>query len=214
MCLMPHKNINIIIADDHTLFRQALRSLLAQYADISITGEAANGEELLRVLNSCQAHIVLLDVHMPIMSGVEALDVLRTRFPDIKVIIISSDFSPFLLTEYTKKGVHGFLPKGCDTDILIEAIHETMAKGNSLAISKALIQKNHSPFTNPFQLTEKEMQVLSHTSKGLSNKDIASTMHVAERTVEFHKTNIYTKTGSKSLADMIAYGIKNGLDKL
>ncbi len=211
---MSHKKINIIIADDHVMFRQTLSSFL-QYDDaIKIQGQAGNGEELLHVLNSKKADIILLDVHMPIMSGVEALAILKTRFPDIKVIIISSDFSPFLLNEYTKIGVHGFLPKGCDTQVLLDAIHETIKFGNSLSISQALLQKTNTPYTNPFLLTKKEMQVLSLTSKGNSNKKIASTIYVTERTVEFHKTNIYNKTGLQSLSEMIAYGIKNGLDKL
>lgn len=211
---MPRKKINIIIADDHVLFRQALGSFLQLDDTINIQGEAGNGEELLHVLNSKKADVILLDVHMPVMGGVEAMAILKTRFPDVKIIIISSDFSPFLLCEYTEKGAHGFLPKNCDATMLIQAIHQTIGQGNSLSISNELIKKNNTSFKNPFDLTEKEMQVLSLTSKGNSNKSIASTINVSERTVEFHKTNIYSKTGIKSLAEMIAYGIKNGLDKL
>lgn len=207
-------NINLVIADDHAMFRQGLITVLKTYPDFSILGEAGNGEELLKLLNSRKADIVLLDIRMPVMDGAQTVDILRMRFPDIKIIMVSMDFSPFLLDQYIEKGVHGFIPKGCDIEILIEAIFDVRKYGECFPLSRSIISRKTMPFKNHFNLTEQEMRVLSLTCKGNSNKEIGGALHIAERTVEFHKTNIYLKTGLKSLSDLIAYGIKNGLDVL
>lgn len=208
------KEIRIVVADDHSMFRQGIVMLLKHYTDVTIIGEAGNGEELLKLLNSRTADIILLDIHMPVMNGTQALDILKIRFPDIKIIIISTDFSSFLLEEYIKRGIHGFIPKGCDIEILMEAINDVSKYGECYPLSRSIISRKTLPFKNHFSLTEKEMKVLSLTCKGNSNKEIAFILEVAERTVEFHKTNIYLKTDLKNLADLISYGIKNGLDNI
>lgn len=207
--------VRIVIADDHAMIRQAIVSFLQDYiSEVFIVGEAADGEELLKVLNSQKADMVLLDLNMPVMNGAKALEVIRKRFPDLKIIVISSDFSPFLLESYLKKGVHGYIPKGSDIEVLVRAILEVQKNGNCFAISKSLIKTKTEAYKNPYKLTPKEMQVLSFTSKGHSNKEIGGFLEVSESAIEYHKTNIYNKTGLKSLADLISYGIKNGLDNL
>ncbi|MES2516451.1 MAG: response regulator transcription factor [Bacteroidota bacterium] len=208
------EKMRIVIADDHAMFRQGLRELLAYFPEITIVGEAANGEELLQLLSTRPADIVLVDIRMPIMNGSQAIDILHVRFPDLKIIVVSADANLFLLEEYRKKGAHGLIPKGCDIEMLIEAMKETKKHGDCLALSKSVIQRSALVFKNPFNLTEKEMQVLSLTSKGHANKYIADVLSVAESTVESHKTKIYAKTGLKTPGELIAYGINNSLDLL
>jgi DNA-binding NarL/FixJ family response regulator len=208
------EKMRIIIADDHAMFRQGLRELLAYFPEINIIGEAANGEELLQLLNSRSADIVLMDIRMPIMNGSQAIDILKVRFPDLKIIVVSADANLFLLEEYRKKGAHGLIPKGCDIEKLIEALKDTKKHGDCMGLSKSIIQRSALVFKNPFNLTEKEMQVLSLTSKGQSNKEIARTLNITESTLESHKTKIYAKTGMKTPGELIAYGIHNSLDLL
>ncbi|MES2763186.1 MAG: response regulator transcription factor [Bacteroidota bacterium] len=208
------EKMRIFIADDHAMFRQGLRELLAYFPEVTIAGEAANGEELLHLLNSRSADIVLLDIRMPIMNGSEALPVLKARYPDLRIIIVSADANLFLLEEFHKKGAHGLIPKGCNIELLMEAMKDTKKYGDCLGLSKSIIQRSAMVFKNPFNLTEKEMQVLSYTAKGLSNKDIAGALNMAESTVESHKTKIYAKTGMKTPGELIAYGINNSLDLL
>lgn len=210
---MPN-SIRIIIAEDHAMVRQTLSDFLHQQEDMTMVGEAGNGEELLALLNSRPADLILLDLHMPIMNGAQTLDIITKRFPDIKIIIISMDFGPFLLDEYLRKGAHGFIPKGCDIEVLLRAIYEIKANGNCIALSKSLIKTKAPAFNNSFGLTKKQLHVLSLTCKGSSNAEIASMLNITTSAVEFHKKNIYLKTGLKSQADLIAYGIKNGLDML
>ena len=210
---MP-KPLRIIIAEDHAMIRQTLAGFLHEQEGITMVGEAGNGEELLSLLNSRNADLVLLDLHMPVMNGAETLRVLKSRFPDIKVVIISMDFGPYLLEEYTRRGADGYIPKGCDIDVLLRAIYEVKAYGHCLPLSRNLVKTKMSSFENSFDLTDKQLQVISLTCKGNTNLEIAAVLDITMSAVEFHKKNIYLKTGFKSQADLIAYGIKNGLDML
>lgn len=197
------------------MFRQGISSLLKFDPGLSVTGEAANGSELLKTLNGRQADIVLLDIQMPVMNGSQTLEVLRQRFPDLGVIIVSMEFNPSIVQHYFDRGAHGFIPKGCDVDVLVDAIYQVREHGNcydlSFELAVRLNKYSIKNFENTYVLSAREIEVLRLACRGNSNKQIGHTLRITERTVEFHKTNIYLKTGLKSLSDMIAYGIKNGL---
>jgi DNA-binding NarL/FixJ family response regulator len=208
------QNIHLIITDDHALFRQGLISLLKEYPEIKVVGQAANGEELLKLLNKKKADIILLDIQMPVMNGRRTLEHIKERFPDLKIMLVSMDFSTSLLEEYIIKGINGFIPKGCDIDTLLQAIYLIKKEGNCFALSRTILHKQEHPFINNFGLTEREITVIGLACQGKSNKEIGKLLSIKERTVEFHKTNIYTKTGFKNPADLISYGVKNGLDLL
>lgn len=197
------------------MFRQGIISLLKFDPGLSVIGEASNGSELLKTLNSRQADVVLLDIQMPVMTGTQTLEVLRQRFPDPRVIMVSMEFNPSIVAMYFEKGAHGFIPKGCDVEVLVEAIYKVKENGNCYDLSTELAARlnKHSleNFENTYVLSSREVEVLRLACQGNSNKQIGHMLRIAERTVEFHKTNIYLKTGLKSLSDLIAYGIKNGL---
>lgn len=200
------------------MFRQGIASLLASEPGIEVAGEAANGRELLKTLNGLRADMVLLDIQMPVMNGTEALEVLKQRFPDLRIIIVSMEFNPAMAEEYFQRGAHGFVPKGSDVEVLITAIRQVKQLGNCFSLSFELTARlnKHAlkTFRNDFVLSAREIEVIRLACKGNSNKEIGQCLHIAERTVEFHKTNIYLKTGFKNLSDLIAYGIRNGLDVL
>lgn len=209
------EKIRIAIADDHRMFRQGIIALLSLNERIKVVGEVSDGSELLLLLNSLYADIVLLDIQMPIMNGIQALEILKQRFPDLGVIIVSMEFNPNMAEEYFERGAHGFIPKGCDVEVLVNAIYQVKEKGNcyelSFELASSLNKNSIKSFKNSYVLSLREIEVLRLTCKGNSNKEIAQVLRIAERTVEFHKTNIYMKTGLKSLSDLIAYGIKSGL---
>lgn len=200
------------------MFRQGIISLLKFDPKLLVSAEAANGRELLKILNGTRADVVLLDIQMPVMNGTETLEVLKQRFPDLGVIIVSMEFNPAIAEDYFERGAHGFIPKGCDVEVLVQAIYEVKQKGNcyDLSFDLAVQLNKHSlkAFKNNFVLSVREIEVLRLTCQGNSNKEIGQALRIAERTVEFHKTNIYLKTGLKSLSDLIAYGIRKGLDVL
>jgi DNA-binding NarL/FixJ family response regulator len=211
-----NEKIRIVIADDHRMFRQGLNALLNLNERIKVVGEVSDGSELLLFLSNFYVDIVLLDIQMPVMNGTQALEVLKQRFPDHRIIMVSMEFNAFMLEEYFKRGAHGFIPKGCDIEVLIEAIYKVKEEGHCHNLSFKLVAQlnKHSlkPFKNKFILSPREIEVLSLTCRGNSNKEVGTMLQITERTVEFHKTNIYSKTGLKNLSDLIAYGIKNGLD--
>lgn len=213
-----NEKIRIVIADDHAMFRQGIISLLKFDPRLIVTAEAGNGRDLLKILNGTRADVVLLDIQMPVMNGTETLEVLKQRFPDLGVIIVSMEFNPAIAEDYFERGAHGFIPKGCDVELLVQAIYEVKQKGNcyDLSFDLAAQLNKHSlkAFKNNFVLSAREIEVLRLACQGNSNKEIGQALRIAERTVEFHKTNIYLKTGLKSLSDLIAYGIRNGLDVL
>ncbi len=210
-----NKKIRIVIADDHAMFRQGIISLLKFDPRLSVIGEAANGSELLKTLNGRQADIILLDIQMPVMNGTQTLEILRQRFPDQGVIMVSMEFNPSIVARYFEKGAHGFIPKGCDVEVLVDAIYKVKETGNcydlSFELANRLNKYSLKNFENTYVLSTREVEVLRLACQGNSNKEIARILRIAERTVEFHKTNIYMKTGLKSLSDLIAYGIKSGL---
>jgi len=197
------------------MFRQGIISLLKVDPKLLVIGEAANGSELLKTLNGRHADIALLDIRMPVMSGTQALEVLRQRFPDLRVIMVSMEFNPSIVARYFEKGAHGFIPKGCDIEVLVEAIYKVREAGNcydlSVELAGRLNKYSLKNFENTYVLSSREVEVLRLACQGNSNKEIGHMLRIAERTVEFHKTNIYMKTGLKSLSDLIAYGIKSGL---
>lgn len=197
------------------MFRQGIISLLKFDPKLSVIGEAANGSELLKTLNGRQADIILLDIQMPVMNGTQALEILRQRFPDQGVIMVSMEFNPSIVARYFEKGAHGFIPKGCDVEVLVDAIYKVKESGNcydlSFELAHRLNKYSLKNFENTYVLSTREVEVLRLACQGNSNKEIAQVLRIAERTVEFHKTNIYMKTGLKSLSDLIAYGIKSGL---
>lgn len=200
------------------MFRQGIIALLSTDPGIEIAGEASDGRGLLQILNSKRADVVLLDIQMPVMNGTQALGVLKQRFPDLGVIIVSMEFNPAIVAEYIARGAQGFIPKGCDVDVLVQAIYKVKTNGHchdlSVELAGRLNKQALKTYRNPFVLSPRELEVLRLTCQGNANKEIGQIMGIAERTVEFHKTNIYHKTGLKSLSDLIAYGIRNGLNLL
>lgn len=206
------KITTLILADDHSMFRQGIISLLKEFDHIKISAEASNGEELLQLLKTSRADIVLLDLQMPVMNGGKALAQIRKLIPFQKVIILSMDFSQAMLDQYLSENMaQGFIPKNAEINILLEAIETTAEEGNCIELSRSLLNTFAKEFKNEFELTPRETEILSLCCKGLSNAQIAAASGISERTVEFHKTNIYEKTGFKNQRELIRYGIQNKL---
>lgn len=212
------QSIKIVLAEDQELIRKSLASLLREVPGLSIAGEAANGKVLIELLKTEQADIVLLDFEMPVMNGLEAMEILNKRFPKTKVIMLSQHNEMGLVYELMLLGARAYLPKGCDVDTLVKAIFTVHSFGYYFDeyVSNALLKGSmKSQAVNPLlsekALSEREMEILQHLCAGLTNKEIAAQLHIAARTVDFHRANIYSKTGSANIADLVRYSIRNGL---
>jgi DNA-binding NarL/FixJ family response regulator len=213
------QNIKLILADDHNLFRNGLKLLLSGYNHITIVAEASNGEELLSLLDHTPADIVLIDIEMPVMSGIEATRIALERFPGLKIISLSMYGEEEYYYRMIDAGVKGFLLKSSEISEVINAI-DTVMKGGTYFSSEVLynVVKNIKTVSKTSvdntTLSEREREVLEQICKGLSNQEIADNLFISKRTVEKHRAKLLDKTGTKNTAQLVMYAIENKLTDL
>ncbi len=208
--------IKIILVDDHALFRNGLRILLNTISKIDVIGESANGKQFLELLETEIPDIVLMDINMPIMDGIEATQLATDKYPDIKIIALSMFGEEDYYYKMINAGVKGFLLKNSEINEVVEAINQVMLGGSFF--SQELLYnviKNFNPHKEAevelTNLSKREVQVLEEICKGLSNQEIADSLFISKRTVDKHRANLLSKTNSKNTANLIMFAIKNKL---
>jgi DNA-binding NarL/FixJ family response regulator len=209
------EKIRIIIADDHQLFRNGLKMLLEASPEFEITGEASNGEEFLRILKNCTADIVLMDINMPEMDGIEATRKGLKLCPSLAVIALSMYGEEEYYYKMVDAGAKGFLLKDSDISEVKEAIL-TVRKGSSYFSQELLYHviqkiKHRESESKSANLSKREKEILFKICEGLSNQEIAETLFISKRTVDKHRANLLGKTNSKNTASLILFAIKNKL---
>ncbi|WNG25899.1 response regulator transcription factor [Cystobacter fuscus] len=195
--------IRIVLADDHALVREGIRSLLELTPDLRIVGEAADGYEALRLVAELDPDVVLMDVRMPRMGGLEALRALRRTDPHRRVVLLTTFDEDAVLREALRVGVQGFLLKDVTRDQLAEALHrvaggETLPPpGLSEQVSRGVAElpRDFPHAEHPEGLTRRELEVLRLIARGLSNREIAEALGTAEGTVKNQTSNILAKLG-------------------
>ena len=208
--------IKITLVDDHALFRNGLRILLDTNKNFKVIFEAENGKEFLENLENNIPDIVLMDINMPIMDGIEATQIANDRYPDIKVIALTMFGEEEYYYKMINAGAKGFILKNSEINEVIEAINQVMI-GNSYFSQELLYKviKSFKPHKEPIQesanLSKRELQVLEEICNGLSNQEIADNLFISKRTVDKHRANLLSKTNSKNTANLIMYAIKNKL---
>jgi DNA-binding NarL/FixJ family response regulator len=212
------KPIRLMLAEDHQLVRKAFTMMLDEQPDFRMIGHAGNGKELLELMKTDEPDVVLLDIDMPVMNGRQCLGLIRSKFPEVKVIMLSLHKAPALMTEYMANGASAYLHKDVDMEDLLEAIRSVHREGSyfSKDLSKALLagirkEKKSNPFFDEPVLSDKEIVVLKELCDGKTNQEIADTLHVSINTIGFHRNNIYSKTRSHNIAELMKYSIRNGL---
>jgi len=205
--------IQLLIADDHQLFRNGLRILLDAFDEFLVVGEAGNGEELLPILENCNCDIVLMDINMPVMDGITATRRSLEINPDIKVIALSMYGEEEYYYKMVDAGAKGFILKDSDINEVKEAILTIYNGGNyfSQELLHRVIQKikTRESETRMANLSKREKEILFKICEGLSNQEIAEALFISKRTVDKHRANLLSKTGSKNTASLILYAIKN-----
>lgn len=212
------KKIKIIIVDDHGLFREGLKQLLAQSKNIAVIGQASNGIELLDLLNSKIPDLVLMDISMPEMDGIEATKLALNKYPNLKIITISMFGDQEYYYKMIHAGAQGFLLKNSSGKDLFEAIEKVMAGNNyfSTELLQAIIldmpNKRKLKFETDKSLinfTKREKEVLNLLCTGLSSIEIGEKLFISKKTVEGHKNNLLLKTGTKNTVSLVIYAVKN-----
>ena len=215
---IAHKKIRVIIADDHALFRKGVKTALFVKKDIEIVAEAENGLHLLDVLKQNKADVVLLDVQMPVMDGINTLNELHKNYPYLKVIILSMYNDPTLIAKLMEIGANSYLTKNSDPDMIYQAIktcYEQEYFFNDLtnkALLSGLRTRNNEPSRHDDNnLSEKEIRVLKLMCEEKTTKEIADIVEISPRTVEAIRDKLKLKTGAKSMAGLVIYAVKHGI---
>jgi DNA-binding NarL/FixJ family response regulator len=207
--------IKIIIADDHKMFRESLAKILSREQISQVTGEAGSGEELLQLMKQLEVDIILMDISMPGMGGVEATRQAMALLPTVKIIALSSHDTELDYYKMVDAGAKGFVLKNAGINELRHAITE-VADGRTW-FSSELLQKiiqtmNKKPEQNPLsELTERETEILKLICESLTNSEIAKRINVSYDTVKWHRANLLSKSGSSNTAGLVIYAIKNKL---
>ena len=203
---METGKISVLVVDDHTLHRDGTRRILEQHDDLDIVGDAASGEAALAMINQLQPDVVLMDIRLPGMNGIEATRWIRERHPDVRVLIVTAYDDEEYVRGAFDAGAAGYLSKTAPSRELVEGVR-AVAAGNSVvqpALMAALLTNRSGP-SNP--LSERETAVLRLLAAGMHNKQIATRLGISARTVERHCDNIYGKLGVTSRTEAVVRAI-------
>lgn len=209
--------IRVLLVDDHAMFREGVRSLLTSYDDIEVVGEATNGKEALEKVSHLNPDVVLMDIAMPVMGGIEAARRIQKESPGAKILTLTQyEDSEYILT-VLRVGVKGYIPKIATAIELVSAIR-TVYKGDSYlypSATTALIEEylvQVGGEKNDYErLTDREREILQLVAEGRANREIAEMLFISVKTVLRHRSDIMNKLGLHNRTELIKYAISKGL---
>jgi DNA-binding NarL/FixJ family response regulator len=208
----------VLLVDDHTVVRQGLKALFADEPDIEIVGEADNGREALARIEDLQPDIVLMDISMPGLNGIEATRQIRQSYPAVKVVILSMYANEEYVFQVLRAGASGYVLKQSDSMEVLAAIRAALAGGSFLSppISRTVIEdyvqraEARGRGGDLDLLTAREREVLQLLAEGLSNREIAEQLNISIKTVETHRSNMMSKLDVKSKTELVKYALRKG----
>ena len=215
----PGTSLNVIIADDHALFRAGVKTALSLKKDVRIIGEADNGQQLLHLLRHLEPDVILLDIQMPVMDGITALPEIKKLYPGVRIIMLTMHNDHSMISRLMELGANAYLTKNSDSEVIYEAIKTCYANEyyfNDLT-NKALLdglrtKRNADTFAPAeVKLSDKEKHILKLMCDEKSTKEIADLVALSPRTVEAIRDKLKSKTGVKSVAGLIMYAVKSGI---
>ena len=204
---MENEIINIMLVDDHPLVRDGLRARLEAVPHFRVVAEADGADEALRQAGQCKVELVLMDINMRGVSGIEATARFRERFPDVAVLILSMHDKLEYVSQAMQAGARGYVLKDAPGKDIVLAIETVMAGG--IYYSAALARQLARPQVQDQQLTVREQEVLQHLANGQANKQIARALDLSVRTVETHRLNIKRKLGIEGQAELIKFAVQH-----
>lgn len=208
---MNTPSIKVMLVDDHPMVQDGLSACLSFYDDIQIVGTCNDGSEVLSTAQACRPDVILMDISMPTINGLDATEIITEALTDTKILIFSMHESAEFVTNAVQSGASGYILKDTNSEEVYQAI-KSVAQGKayfSSSIAKMLID-NPTTEASP-RLTAREQMILSYIAKGQSSKAIAQTLDISFRTVEAHRRNIKSKLNIDSLAELVRYAVNQGL---
>lgn len=213
----------ILIAEDHTLLRTGLRIMLSQEPDLEVVGEADNGKDAILAVGRLQPDLVLMDLTMPGTNGMEAINEIKRRFPDTRILVLTIHKTEEYIQEALRAGAEGYVLKDSSQDELRSAIRSVLSGRSYLSpdVSDTVIhgylssgKPTSGNGTTWERLTQREREVLKLVAEGHGNKHIANYLNLSVKTVEKHRSNLMRKLGLHNAASLTAYAIERGLVRL
>jgi len=208
--------LRILLADDHALVRSGIRSLLQAIDNVSVVGEAGDGTTTLQLIEQLQPEVVLMDIAMPGLNGLDALTQIHAQFPAVRVIILSMHTNEAYVSKALRSGAVGYLIKDAAT-IELELALQAVAKGDtylSPAVSKLLIANHLQRDSQPAPvdpLTPRQRQILQAIAEGQTTQQMARQLNISVKTVEAHRAQLMDRLGIHDIAGLVRYAIKTGL---
>ncbi len=206
--------IRLVIADDHQVVRIGLRSILALSDDFTVVGEAASGTEAIEVVQQQQPDLVLMDIIMPEMSGIEATKRLQKQYPELPIVMMTSLEDRFHLQKALKAGARGYLTKDIEPEELFACLHKVLE--GSRVYSTTVLRLMNDPEApvlgeiidvSTIELTQREQEILRLLAAGLTSKEIAERLYISPRTVDTHRTRLMAKLNARNVADLVRFAL-------
>lgn len=211
---MEIKKTKVAIVDDHKILRDGLRLMIDNMDNVEIVIEASNGKEFVDQLQSVLPDLVIIDINMPVMSGEEAISIVKTKYPDMKVLVLSMNNEEQYYKTMNNLGVDGFIVKESDYNELRHAIQVVIDGGKYFSQVLLLRMVNNRDNSLNINLTNRELDVLRYLCKGLSANEIAEKLFISPRTVEKHRSDLLLRTGTPNSISLVIFAVKNGIVKI
>jgi DNA-binding NarL/FixJ family response regulator len=216
-----HESIQLIIADDHDVYRDGLKSLLEKYTELEIIGEASNGSDLVALCDKQLPDVILTDIMMPRMDGIEATTLITKKHPTVRVVALSMFNQDNLILDMLNAGAMGYLIKNAHKSEIIDAIHSVYkgqpyyCKSTSMKLARVIgHQMNASKVNNKIFFSQKEQDIIRLICEEKTSKEIADLLHLSSRTVEEYRLRIKEKMEVKGTTGIVIYAIQNDLFKV
>jgi len=204
--------IKVLLVDDNQIFLDGLSNLIANEESIEKVGEAYNGEEALKILSKVKVDIVILDINMPVMDGITAAEIIKAKFPSVRVLILTLSADGNIVHKAIQVGVLGYLLKNQAKEEIVQAIYDVY--DGIECFSNKIYKILTSNIRNSYQiarLTKRELEILKLIADGYRTKEISDKLHIAISTVEVHRRNLMDKTGASNSQSLVKYALKNKL---
>ncbi len=212
---MEERSIQILLVDDHPIVRKGTKEMLEPYADLTVIGEAADGREALAFVNATRPDVILMDVSMPGMNGIDATKQIKQHHPSVAVLVLTSFDDDAYVFALLEAGAAGYILKNAREEELINAIRAVYQGESALhpSIAKKVLNRFSAQPTESFDgegLSPRELEVLRAAASGSTNKEIAKVLDISPRTVQVHLANVFSKLGVGSRTEAVLFGIKRG----